>query len=272
MTAPLLPLSNIDDEFSDLLKKIETEKSVACSSYKEHCVRRRISVRLRATGHHSFRTYARLLDQSPAEWEKLLAALTINVTRFFRDESAFMALEGQVYPLLREAFLKPLQVWSAGCSHGHEAYSVAMGLAECVGLNGFRIDATDIDCASLLAAAEGRYGAAGLDDIPAARRKRWLSDTDGETMHSGLRSRVTVARHDLLVDAIPERRYQLIICRNAIIYFCRDAQSKLFDNLFNALVPGGCLMIGKVETIVGPAREKFQVVNVRERLFRRPPA
>ena len=266
----LLPPPILNDGFAELLQKIETEKSVACASYKERCIRRRLSVRLRATGIHSFTDYSRLLDRSPAEWEKLLAALTINVTKFFRDTAAFAALETQVYPLMRDAFSGSLQAWSAGCSHGHEAYSLAMGLAETFGCHRFRVDATDIDRESLITASFGRYNELALEAVPAARRERWISGINRDSVDIALRSRVTVYRHDLLVDATPQQQYHLITCRNAIIYFSREAQSKLFDNLYRALVPGGFLMLGKVETLVGPAREKFQSLNVRERIFRRP--
>ncbi|MEP6763680.1 MAG: protein-glutamate O-methyltransferase CheR [Gemmatimonadaceae bacterium] len=271
MSSPvLLPLPVFDDGFSALLQKIENEKNVACASYKERCVRRRISVRLRATGIHTFPEYSQLLDHFPAEWEKLLAALTINVTRFFRDSSAFAALEAQVYPLLAATFSAPLLAWSAGCSHGQEPYSIAMGLAETFGVDRFRMDATDIDRESLHTAACGKYNDLASEDIPLARRERWVSGANNDTINTALRSRVTVFRHDLLVDEMPQQRYHLITCRNAIIYFSREAQSKLFNSFYNALVPGGFLMLGKVETLIGPAREKFQSLNVRERLFRRP--
>ena len=272
MSLPMmLPTASGDDGYLELLQKIEMEKGIACASYKERCVRRRISVRLRATGISTFTTYSQLLDSSPAEWEKLLSALTINVTKFFRDTSAFSALESEVYPFLVESFAGPLQAWSAGCSHGHEPYSIAMGLAETVGVDRFRIDATDIDSESLQTAARGKYNDLAAEDISDLRRERWITGSNGDTINNALRSRVTVFRHDLLVDEIPQKRYHLIACRNAIIYFSRTAQAKLFDSLYHALVPGGFLMLGKVETLIGPAREKFQSLNVRERLFRRPP-
>ena len=269
MTAPTH--AETDEGFLELLHKIETERFVACASYKERCVRRRISVRMRATGVHTFKDYSNVLDRTPHEWEKLLAALTINVTKFFRDPSAFATLEQVAYPLLRDTFAGPLQVWSAGCSHGHEPYSLAMGLAEVVGADRFRIEATDIDRESLATASAGRYTDLALDGVSSDRRQRWFSDEGSTTVAPSLRSRVRVLRHDLLRDVMPEERFHLITCRNVIIYFSRDAQATLFDQLHNSLIPGGLLMLGKVETLVGPARDKFQSLSLRERLFRRPP-
>lgn len=268
-TITMLPPDESDD-FGDLLRKIERERMVPCAGYKDRCLRRRIGVRMRATGVHTFPDYARLLDSTPAEWERLLAALTINVTRFFRDEAVFAALEQQGYPTLRDTFSSMLDVWSAGCSHGQEPYSLAMGLAESLGINRFRIEATDVDVGSMAAARAGSYSELIANEVPAERRARWMTAGDSFVIKPELRARVQVSRHDLLRDEMPEQRYHLICCRNVIIYFSRDAQALLFDRLYNALVPGGILVLGKVETLIGPARDKFDALNLRERLFRRP--
>ncbi|MGV3709795.1 MAG: CheR family methyltransferase [Gemmatimonas sp.] len=258
------------DDFASLLGKIEREHSVPCLGYKDRCIRRRIGVRMRATGVHTFAEYEAVLDSKPGEWEKLLAALTINVTKFFRDPGAFRALEEQAYPLLRAHFPDMVDVWSAGCSHGHEPYSLAMGLSDAVGAEHFRIEATDIDADSLAAAREARYSASVLTDVSDDRRQRYIEPGDPGQVIAPLRARVNVVRHDLLRDSVAPERFHLITCRNVIIYFSREAQATLFEKLYDALVPGGILMMGKVETLIGPARDKFTTLNLRERLFRRP--
>jgi chemotaxis protein methyltransferase CheR len=258
------------DAYDALLRRIERERGMACGSYKDRCLRRRIGVRMRAHGVHTVDAYARVLDTRPDEWDKLLAALTINVTRFFRDASAFAALEAQAYPLLRDRFSERLRVWSAGCSHGHESYSLAMGLSEVVGAARVQVDATDIDVESLAGASAGEYAESALVDVPTERRTRWFTGEALGTARPALRRMVHVARHDLLRDAVPEARYHLIACRNVIIYFSRDAQARLFLQLHHALVPGGVLVLGKVETLVGPARDLFETLNLRERVFQRP--
>ena len=265
-----MPESSEVEGFAHLLHKIQRERAVPCLGYKDRCVRRRIGVRMRANAVLTFAEYERLLDTVPAEWEKLLAALTINVTRFFRDAGAFTALESIAYPLLRDTFPETLEVWSAGCSHGQEPYSLAMGLADTIGLDRFRVEATDVDVESLAAARAGRYAGTTLDDVSPDRRARWVSAGDPGVINAELRARVHVLRHDLLRDVVVPQRFHLITCRNVIIYFSRESQAILLDQLFNALVPGGILMLGKVETLLGPARDKFESVNLRERLFRRP--
>jgi len=85
-----------------------------------------------------------------------------------------------------------------------------------------------------------------------------------------VRARVTVRRHDLPRDPVPVRAYHLVACRNVVIYFDREMQERLFSAIFESLRPGGVLMLGKVETLVGAARERFEMVDVRERIYRRP--
>lgn len=266
----MVPDATEAEEYAALLEKIEREHAVPCAGYKDRCIRRRIGVRMRANGLHTFSEYSNLLDRSAGEWDKLLAALTINVTRFFRDASAFAALENEAIPELSRTFSDTLDVWSAGCSHGQEPYSLAMAMAERVGLDRFRVEATDVDVESLAAARTARYSPESIADIPESRRKLWLSGDEHAQIGSALRARVTVLRHDLLRDPIAEQRFHLIVCRNVIIYFSRDAQAALFERLYRALKPGGVLMLGKVETLLGPARDTFQPLNLRERLFRRP--
>lgn len=265
------PIPVIDAEgWQELLRKIERERPMACGSYKDRCLRRRVGVRMRAMGVHTIADYTRVLDATPAEWDKLMAALTINVTRFFRDATAFDALESVGYPLLRERFPDGIRAWSAGCSHGQEAYSLAIGLGEAIGVDTVSVHATDIDAESLTAASRGVYAEHALADVPLERRRRWFSAAAPAQVRASLQRMVRVERHDLLRDAIPSQHYHLIACRNVIIYFSRDAQQQLFSALYDALVPGGLLVLGKVETLVGPSREQFKALNLRERLFQRP--
>src|SRR5689334_22365068 len=117
--------AELDDVgFAALTAKIARERSFGCASYKEKCLRRRIAVRMRARGVHRFADYAALLDRDASEYERLLDALTINVTKLFRNWSTFESLARNVIPHLWE---NPghIRVWSAGCSSGEEVYSIA---------------------------------------------------------------------------------------------------------------------------------------------------
>src|SRR5256885_1818710 len=107
--------AQLDREFEELTRKISRDRGFACASYKEKCLRRRIAVRMRARGVHTYGDYARVLDSDTAEYDRLLDALTINVTKLFRNWSVYETLAERVVPTLWDAN-RPIHVWSAGCS------------------------------------------------------------------------------------------------------------------------------------------------------------
>jgi chemotaxis methyl-accepting protein methylase len=114
-----------DREFSALTAKIAREKGFGCASYKEKCLRRRIAVRMRARGVHTYGDYARVLDSDSTEYERLLDALTINVTKLFRNWETYDIIAKRVVPSLWQRESALIKVWSAGCSSGEEPYSLA---------------------------------------------------------------------------------------------------------------------------------------------------
>src|SRR5919107_900922 len=111
--------------FAALTGKISSERGFGCASYKEKCLRRRIAVRMRAKGVHTFADYARVLDADPREYDQLMDALTINVTKLFRNWETYAAIDRVVVPALWALPGSAVSVWSAGCSSGEEAYSLA---------------------------------------------------------------------------------------------------------------------------------------------------
>ena len=262
--------------FAALLDKIVAERGFRCRSYKERCLVRRINVRLRATGAHTFDAYMRVLDEDPREWDRLLESLTINVTKFFRNWEVWETLADRVIPALWSRPDDELRVWSAGSASGEEAYSLAAlfhAHAERVGeeyrLHRVRVLGTDIDAASLAAAERGTYGEAAFADTPSALRARYFGDGAPATVAPELRALVRFESRDLLREPAPEGPWHLIACRNVVIYFDRESQEELFLRFHDALVPGGVLVLGKVETLLGPARSLVAPVEQRDRIFRR---
>ena len=264
-------------DLSTLTHKITVERGFGCASYKEKCLSRRIAVRMRARGVHTYADYARILDADAAEYEKLLDALTINVTKLFRNWETYRALGATVVPDLWSRETAKVRVWSAGCSSGQEAYSLAVLFHRHAAVQGMlsqigRVDVlgTDIDRASLIAAQRGEFAEADFADTPDELRVRYFSRSAPFAVSPSVRSMVRFERRDLLNDPVPTGRFDLITCRNVLIYFDRDTQARLFDLFFSALAPGGYLVLGKVETILGPSRSRFIGVDPRERIFRRP--
>jgi chemotaxis protein methyltransferase CheR len=255
------------------LKQLITERvGFHCHQYKERCLRRRIAVRMRARGVHSYGDYAALLEGDAAEYERLLDVITINVSKFFRNAETWEVVRREVMPVLFALPDPVLRVWSAGGATGEEAYSVAMAAREYAEANGhdagrFRVLATDIDRSSLELAAAGEYGAFSFSETPPEQRDRWFENGGGRVRRE-IREMVTFAQHDLIREDPPDAQH-LILCRNVVIYFERDAQQRLFRRFASALLPGGFLVLGKVESLFGPVAAMFRPVAGRERVFRR---
>jgi chemotaxis methyl-accepting protein methylase len=263
--------------FRMLTEKVFRERGFGCPSYKERCLRRRIAVRMRAKGVHSYEDYARVLDHDAAEYERLLDALTINVTRLFRNREVFDLLAARVVPEVWQSSAPRLRIWSAGCSSGEEPYSLAalfhrhaLARGETSGLARVDILGTDVHGPSLAAAAEGTFPAAAFDEVPRDVRAGYFTGGDGEYRVSReLRRLVRFETNDLLRDPAPGSGFSLIACRNVLIYFDRASQERLFHHFHAALAPGGFLVLGMVETLLGDARRRFAAVDTRTRIFRR---
>ncbi len=265
-----------DASLGALLAKIERMRGFAISSYKEPCLRRRLAVRMRARGVHTFGAYAAVLDRAPEEYDLLLDALTINVTKFFRNPETYALLRSRVVPELA-GHPRAVAVWSAGCATGEEPYSLALLFAEQAALGAVagarshvRIDATDLDPAVIVTMKRAEYAAPAVEEVPKALLNRYFSPGPPFRLDAAITRLVRPMRHDLNRDPPPHPPYDLIVCRNVVIYFDRPTQERLFQRLFDALVPGGYLLLGKVETLFGPPRGKFHLEDPRERLFRRP--
>lgn len=265
-----------DAGFAALTALIADRSGFRCGAYKERCLRRRIAVRMRATGVHTYADYGAVLDRDRTEWERLVDALTINVTKLFRDPSAFEVAARTVIPPLWATAAPELRAWSAGCASGEEAYSIAALFhayadmrGEAAQLGRVRVLGSDIDRASLAAAEAGRYAEGAFADTPLALRERYFTPGYPAAVVDELRAVVRFERRDLLLEEPPPGPHHLIVCRNVLIYFDRESQERLFAQFRDALAPGGFLMLGKVETLLGESRQGFAPVSARERIFRR---
>jgi len=265
-----------DAAFTALTAKIATDRGFGCASYKDKCLRRRIAVRMRARGVHTYADYARVLDSDHAEYEKLLDALTINVTKLFRNWETYSVLRDRVVPALWALPDPQLSVWSAGCSSGEEPYSLAALFhehAERAGVGPLaerrvQVLGSDIDARSLEAADRGTFEESDFSETPAELRRRYFAPAAPFTIVPEVRRMVRFERRDLLAEDAPKGQHHLICCRNVLIYFDRDTQERLFQKFREALAPTGYLVLGKVETLLGAARTRFAAVDGRERIFR----
>ena len=267
-----------DPGFEALARRISQGAGFTVEAYKDKCVRRRIAVRMRACGVHTYADYQALLDRSPVECDHLRDALTINVTRFYRNADTWSLLRRDILPLLCAPGTGEIRIWSAGCSSGEEAYTIAILAAEqferagrSSELRRLAVDATDVDRQSLQRARAARYRPESLVELPAELARRYFEPVPPELqVVSRVRERVSVRILDLSGGRPLRRDYHMIVCRNVLIYFDRPMQERLLRLFTDSLAPGGYLVLGKVESLVGPVRDRLRLVDARERVYRRP--
>ncbi len=257
------------------MEQIGRTHGFRCDAYKQGCIRRRIGVRMRARAVRSYDAYAALLRRDPAESERLLDALTIHVSRFYRNPETWDLLAATVLPDLWQRRGRVPRCWSAGCAAGEEPYTLAILLLEHARRLGVTlppavIDATDYDRVSLARAAEASYPSAAIKDLPCNLVARYFHGHDPVLLAPDVRRLIRAARHDLTQDPPPGPPYDVIFCRNVVIYFDGPTQERIASVLADALEPGGYLVLGKVETVRGEARRRLVLENPRERLYRRP--
>jgi chemotaxis methyl-accepting protein methylase len=259
------------DSVQALLEQIRHERGIDLGSYKLSFLQRRLAMRLRARGCPDYTAYRQLLRHDPAEYGPLLDALTINLTRFFRDATAFQAIEEKLLPEL----LRRLRVWSAGCAAGEEAYSLAIILRECLGadLPRWRLEilATDLDGKALDKARQSLYDAFSFQGL-APRYQHWIDRyfTSGpqRQLAAEVRGMVTFQQHDLIQDP-PPPDLDLILCRNVLIYFDRPQQDRLYPAFHRALRADGFLVLGKAEIMPLAWSRHFVPLDRREHIYRR---
>ncbi|RLC81355.1 MAG: hypothetical protein DRJ03_07735 [Chloroflexi bacterium] len=269
--------SPADEErvFDALLAHIRRERRLDCSQYKESFLRRRLTVRMRARDVDTYQAYLGVLRSDPAEFDALLVALTINLSYFFRDTAVFEALRYAVLETLvaKRAQSRRLTVWSAGCAGGEEPCSVAMILTDLLGTAiskwDVQIQATDIDANVLARARRGVYKPLSFQDLQAGFVERYFThDGDTYTLQPAIRRLVTFRQHDLTTPP-PLPRYDLILCRNVLIYFAREYQESIVRHLLDYLEPGGYLTLGMAEMLPLALSSRLEAVDGRLRIYRK---
>jgi chemotaxis methyl-accepting protein methylase len=260
----------------DSLHELLRRAGVPYDHYKIRCIERRLATRMRARGVQSYEDYSRLLQLDPGESARLAQALTINVTRFFRNWPAFETLAREAIPALWSRTSGPIRIWSAGCAAGEEAYSIAAlfhdhavraGQQQQIGR--VQVVGSDIDEESLRTARRGVYAEAQLVEAPPQLRERYFEIARGQAaVGADLRGMVRFEHRDVILDREPDERFDLIVCRNLIIYLEGRAQLALLERFHRCSRSGAFLMLGKVEAVLGQPRTWFQPVVVRARLYR----
>jgi len=250
--------------------------------YKENLLLRRVRAMARQGGFSDMGSYLDHLEAGGSEAadhvRQLVRDLSVSVSGFFRDPEVFRALEEEVFPeLCRARQNGPLRFWSAACARGQEAYSLAISFWRFARTRGLEdhvaVLGTDVDEAALAHARGGTYPRRTLDGVPEAVLAEAFVPGSGENLlvRPEIRRLVRFQRADLLDPGTHPQGVDLIACRNLLIYLQRAVQEDLILALRRALRPGGYLVLGASETVLGRPWARLEHVNPTQRIYRRPP-
>ena len=246
---------NADRAFSEVLALVSTKAEIDFSLYKEPTLKRRIARRMALAGQESLDEYLHYVRENSSEVNALHREFLVGVTNFFRDAQAWQDLEAEVLKDLFASGAKedPLRVWSAGCSTGEEAYTVAMVLERYRRDHGierdFRVFATDVNDHSIQTAKQGIYPDTIREEIPEPfLNPTYLQFQSGTfSVSRNIRKKVIFATHNV-VDDPPYTQIDLIICRNLLIYLSPEIQAKVLTQFSFSLQKGGALFLGAAES------------------------
>jgi Methylase of chemotaxis methyl-accepting proteins len=249
--------------YAQVKASIKQRLKIDLENYKDEQMRRRLDSWLVRTRVNTWNDYFNLLSRDSEELERFRNYLTINVTEFFRDANRWNALKEEILPYLLKNSMENrkvdgLKLWSAGCSIGAEAYTLAMMLAEVAPLQKYSILATDLDRGALLKArSRGPYTQEDIRNLSLMQRQKYLTSIAPFYVSENLQKNIRFEEQDLLAARF-DAGFDLIVCRNVVIYFTAEAKDKLYAKFCAALRPGGVLFMGGTEIISGPAKYELQ--------------
>src|SRR5215510_2084422 len=265
-------MSAADPTLETLLDYLKTSRGFDFTAYKRSSLMRRIQKRQQTVGIDSYAQYQTYLEAHPEEFGLLFNTILINVTSFFRDQEAWAFLTSQIVPHILSSGRtdSAIRVWTPGCASGEEAYTLAMILAEGLGIDAFRrrvkIYASDVDEDALLQARHAAYTVAQMQDVPVELLARYFERVDDRYLfHKDIRRSIIFGRHDLVQDA-PISRVDLLVCRNTLMYFTRETQAKVLSRFHFALRNGGFLFMGRAELLLTHG-DLFTPVELKWRVF-----
>ncbi|MFH0781733.1 MAG: protein-glutamate O-methyltransferase CheR [Pseudomonadota bacterium] len=265
-------MQEIHDGLKPLLDYLLEQRGLDFSGYHAAMLERRIGQRLSAVRCQNFGEYRSFLEEQSDEIDRLVDVVTINVSRFFRDGLTFEFLAERILPaIIQEKIRKmehSLRVWSAGCAMGEEPYSVAILIGELLEKAGVTMHvhlfATDIDARALAGAAKGLYSQESVENVKfRLLHKYFIPAGEGFRLKQTIKDQVSFSLYDMLdkKHRVPPTSifgdFDLVLCRNLLIYFNSEYQETIFAKLYQALAQNGCLILGEVEAPTMKHRRYF---------------
>ncbi|UCG01184.1 MAG: hypothetical protein JSW11_16395 [Candidatus Heimdallarchaeota archaeon] len=261
-----------DQQHLPLVMDFLSKKKINYQAYKENYFLRRLHFRMRKVKTPSYFDYRKFLEHNPNELNVLVDCLSVNVTRFFRDKELFDVLENEILPHILNR-TKKVRIWSAGCAIGPEPYSIAIMIKKQNRKSkekNIHILATDISQDFLSQAKEAQYTKDYFDEMnPSVIRNFFrLINQDEYELSPQIKNLVTFKRHDLRTPP-PAKDFDLIMCRNVLIYFSKPQSISLFQRFHSVLKTRGFLVLGKCELLPSEVKDKFEVINAHNRIYQR---
>ncbi len=276
MSMDNVPFSSIDiseKDFNDLTIYLRNFDINVLGLKKSHFLRR-IKTRMIRVGKKTVSEYIQYTKQNAEEQENLKQAFSINVTHFFRNADTFEEIKKKVFPILIKQNGR-IRIWSAGCADGAEPYSLAM-IAHSLGLTPtqIKITASDYNPESLELAKKGLYPRQYDRELP-AQFKKYLLLNEKENIYEiepQLKNYIEFKVHNLITDnltVIGANSYNLVLCRNVLIYFTKEQQELIYEKFYDALKSDGFFVVGRSEIILGDYRTKFSLFDSNHRISRK---
>ncbi|MET3682335.1 chemotaxis protein methyltransferase CheR [Alkalibacillus flavidus] len=248
------------DDYIDFVDQIKKRTGIDLALYKEKQMKRRLTTLRDKRGFASFNDYFKAMMNEEQLYYEFLDRMTINVSEFYRNFNRWETFRTKILPSLMEG-KKSLKVWSAACSTGEEPYTIAMILSDYFPLKDITVHATDIDDQALNRAQEAVYPERSLKEMPKDKKDKFFTKRgDFYVLSDDIKRCVQFSKHNLLADRY-KSKYDLIVCRNVLIYFTEEAKSQVYDWFSQSLVPGGVLFVGSTEQIFDPQQFNLHVAQ-----------
>lgn len=237
------------DNYEKFKKDVLALTNIDLNFYKEKQMRRRIDTIATKHGCSNYDDYVRVLKTDHEKFDAFVNFLTINVSEFYRNPDQWKLMDETVIPKLLKEQGRNLKIWSAACSTGDEPYSLVMALSKHIPLSNIRVLATDIDKRVLASAQTGLYNQKSIANVPEDLKKKYFKQV-GQSFQIAdeIKRCVTFKEHNLLKDPYP-KDFDLILCRNVVIYFTDEAKNMIYKQFHASLKKHGVLFIGSTEQI-----------------------
>lgn len=244
-------------DYTDFIRKIKNKTGIDLSLYKEAQMKRRLTSLYEKKGFHNFTDYFAAIQNDKQLLDEFLDRMTINVSEFYRNAQRWEVLDKKIFPMLL-ANNNKLKIWSAACSTGEEPYSLAMVLSSHCALKDISILATDLDVGVLERAKVGLYSERSLKEVPKSVLDQYfINEGHHYQVKNEIKKTVQFKQQNLLNDKYGNG-FDLIVCRNVMIYFTEEAKDQIYQSFSKALRPGGVLFVGSTEQIFNPAKYGFE--------------